>query len=71
MLLRNKPLEIVDELKIVLLLMQAARRASRPRRWDSNIAMDSDRLIFMRGKREGRLLQSPPVKKFCELGNVM
>jgi hypothetical protein len=71
MSLRSKPLELVDELKIAVLLMRAARRVSRPRRLISNIAMDSDRLIFMRGKREGRLLQSPPVKKFCELGNVM
>jgi hypothetical protein len=31
-LLRNKPLEIVDELKIALLLRQPAQRASRLRR---------------------------------------
>jgi len=32
MSLRSNPLQWVDELKISLLLMQAARRASRPRR---------------------------------------
>jgi hypothetical protein len=32
-LLRNKPLEIVDEQRIALLLRQPAQRASRLRRW--------------------------------------
>jgi hypothetical protein len=39
MSLRNKPLEIVDELKIALLHRQPAQRASRLRRLGTEIKM--------------------------------
>jgi len=50
------------------LLMQAARRVSQPRLLVSNIAMDSDCLIFcmtrMQEKGKGGCYNRRPVKKF-------
>jgi hypothetical protein len=63
-LLRNKPLEIVDDQRIALLLGQPAQRASRLRR----LALKSDATTLecsknVGRKREGRLLQPPPCLK--------